>query len=32
VEIWDKEKFITYTAQINKAAEEIAEKLSSSGI
>lgn len=32
VEIWDKTRFLTYTQQINLAAEEIASKLSSSGI
>jgi MraZ protein len=32
IEIWDKKKFALYTAQINSRREEIAEKLSSSGI
>jgi MraZ protein len=32
VEIWDKQKFDLYTAQINSRREEIAEKLSQSGI
>ena len=32
IELWDKSKFEKYTAQINSRAEEIAEKLSESGI
>ena len=32
IEIWDKKRFESYTAQINSRAEEIADKLSSSGI
>ncbi|OGD09701.1 MAG: cell division/cell wall cluster transcriptional repressor MraZ [Candidatus Moranbacteria bacterium RIFOXYA1_FULL_44_7] len=32
IEIWDKSKFTKYTQDINSRAEEIAEKLSGSGI
>jgi len=32
IEIWDKDRFIKYTAQINSRREEIAEKLSETGI
>ena len=32
IEVWDKQKFDLYTAQINSRREEIAEKLSQSGI
>lgn len=31
VEIWDKDRFTSYTAQIGSRAEEIAEKLSTEG-
>jgi MraZ protein len=32
IEIWDKEKFIKYTAQLNSRREDIAEALSDAGI
>jgi transcriptional regulator MraZ len=32
IEIWDKDKFIKYTAQLNSRREDIAEALSDAGI